>query len=347
MKIIVTGGSGFIGSALVRLGVAEGHSIVNIDCLTYASSLKNTKYIQLSKNYVFENTNILDRSALTLVFEKYEPDAVIHLAAETHVDRSIDTPTSFIQTNIVGTFNLLEVARHYWKMKKRPSTFRFHHVSTDEVFGSLDLTDKFHEQTPYDPSSPYSASKASSDHLVRAWHTTYGLPTILTNCSNNYGPYQFPEKLIPVVILNALQGNSIPVYGDGSNIRDWLYVDDHAHALLTVLASGTVGRTYCIGGNNEHTNLSIVTSICSILDQLKPRDRGCYADLIKFIDDRPGHDKRYAIDSSRMKDELGWVASTKLKEGLRLTIKWYLDNQDWWRPLLSDSGVGNRIGQNI
>ena len=272
--------------------------------------------------------------------------AVMHLAAESHVDRSIDCPADFIETNINGTFNMLEVARSYWQTKDKPSTFRFHHVSTDEVFGSLpkDPHIQFDEVTPYDPRSPYAASKASSDHLVRAWHETYGLPIILTNCSNNYGPYHFPEKLIPVIILNALAGQSLPIYGDGQNIRDWLYVEDHADALLLALEKGTIGRSYNIGSQNERTNIELVKTVCFILDRLKPRDKGSYANLITFVEDRPGHDKRYAINSSRIRNELGWRPSVSFEEGLEQTVKWYLNNEDWWRPLLGRSGIGERLG---
>jgi len=278
------------------------------------------------------------------VFAKNTPDAVMHLAAESHVDRSIDGPADFIETNIDGTFNMLEAARSYWRAQGQPDTFRFHHISTDEVFGSLGPTGMFTETTPYDPRSPYSASKASSDHLVRAWHETYSLPVVLTNCSNNYGPYHFPEKLIPVVILNALAGKPLPIYGDGGNIRDWLYVEDHADALLLVLAKGALGRSYNIGGENERTNLELVKTLCGILDRLRPRDAGSYADLITFVTDRPGHDARYAVDPSRIRDELGWRPSVTVEEGLEKTVQWYLDNENWWQPLLNRSGFGQRFG---
>jgi dTDP-glucose 4,6-dehydratase len=270
----------------------------------------------------------------------------MHLAAETHVDRSIDDPAYFIETNVNGTLSVLEAARSYWQAQGQPATFRFHHVSTDEVFGSLpgDPASLFTEDTPYYPRSPYSASKASSDHLVRAWHETYGLPTVLTNCSNNYGPFHFPEKLIPVMILNALAGKPLPIYGDGGNIRDWLYVEDHANALLLVLENGAVGRSYNIGGENEQTNLELVQTLCGILDRLQPGASGSYADLIAFVADRPGHDARYAIDASRIRDELGWRPSVTIDEGLEKTVRWYLDNKDWWRPLLDRSGVGQRLG---
>ena len=344
MKILVTGGAGFIGSAVVRLAIARGHHVVNVDALTYAACLDNVASVADHPNYAFEQVDIRDREGLDAVFAKNTPDAVMHLAAESHVDRSIDGPANFIETNIDGTFNMLEAARSYWRAQGQPDTFRFHHISTDEVFGSLGPTGMFTETTPYDPRSPYSASKASSDHLVRAWHETYSLPVVLTNCSNNYGPYHFPEKLIPVVILNALAGKPLPIYGDGGNIRDWLYVEDHAHALLLVLAKGALGRSYNIGGENERTNLELVKTLCGILDQLRPRDAGSYADLITFVTDRPGHDARYAVDPSRIRDELGWRPSVTVEEGLEKTVQWYLDNENWWQPLLNRSGFGQRFG---
>jgi dTDP-glucose 4,6-dehydratase len=346
LKILVTGGAGFIGSAVVRLAIARGHSIVNVDALTYAACLENVASVSESSRYSFEHADIRDRSALNTIFEKYQPDAVMHLAAESHVDRSIDGPADFIETNVTGTFNMLEAARSYWQAHGKPETFRFHHISTDEVYGSLpsDPSAQFTEETPYDPRSPYSASKASSDHLVRAWHETYGLPVVLTNCSNNYGPYHFPEKLIPVIILNALAGKPLPIYGTGSNIRDWLYVEDHAEALLLVLEKGAIGRSYNIGGENERTNLELVQTVCQILDRLKPKNTGTYADLIRFVQDRPGHDARYAIDSSRIRDELGWRPSVAVEEGLEKTIHWYLDNENWWKPLLNRISVGERLG---
>lgn len=344
MKILVTGGAGFIGSAVVRLAIARGHQVVNVDALTYAACLDNVASVADHSNYAFEQVDIRDRAGLDAVFAKHTPDAVMHLAAESHVDRSIDGPADFIETNINGTFNMLEAARSYWQAQGRPDMFRFHHISTDEVFGSLGPTGMFTETTPYDPRSPYSASKASSDHLVRAWHETYGLPVVLTNCSNNYGPYHFPEKLIPVVILNALAGKPLPIYGDGGNIRDWLYVEDHADALLLVLAKGAVGRSYNIGGENERTNLELVKTLCGILDRLRPRDGGCYADLITFVTDRPGHDARYAIDPRRIREELGWRPSVTVEEGLEKTVQWYLDNESWWKPLLNRTGVGQRLG---
>ena len=344
MKILVTGGAGFIGSSVVRLAISRGASVVNVDAVTYAACLNNVANVANHPNYAFEQVDIRDREALANVFAKHTPDAVMHLAAESHVDRSIDAPADFIETNITGTFNMLEAARSYWQAQGRPVTFRFHHVSTDEVFGSLSPTGMFNETTPYDPRSPYSASKASSDHLVRAWHETFGLPIVLTNCSNNYGPFQFPEKLIPLVILNALMGKPLPIYGGGENIRDWLYVEDHADALLLVLEQGAVGRNYNIGGENERTNLEMVETLCAILDRLSPRDRGSYTELITFVTDRPGHDARYAIDPARIRDELGWRPSVTVEGGLEKTVHWYLDNEDWWRPLLNRSGFGQRLG---
>lgn len=346
MNLLVTGGAGFIGSAVVRLAIARGHSIVNVDALTYAACLENLAPVAGSPLYSFEQTDIRDRPALDRVFAAHQPDAVLHLAAESHVDKSIDAPSDFIDTNITGTFNLLEAARAYWTKSGQPETFRFHHISTDEVFGSLppDPSVKFTEDTAYDPRSPYSASKAASDHLVRAWHETYGLPVVLTNCSNNYGPYHFPEKLIPVVILNALAGRPIPVYGNGENIRDWLFVEDHADALLRVLQNGQVGRSYNIGGNNEARNIDLVRMICTILDTKRPKDGGSYSDQITMVADRPGHDARYAIDATRMNTELGWRPAVTLEQGLDLTVQWFLDNEAWWRPLLSRAGVGVRQG---
>ncbi|HWW58619.1 MAG TPA: dTDP-glucose 4,6-dehydratase [Sphingopyxis sp.] len=347
MKILVTGGAGFIGSAVVRLAISRGHEVVNLDALTYAACLENLATVSDSALYCFEQADIRDRAAIARIFSKHRPDMVMHLAAESHVDRSIDGPGDFIQTNIVGTFNMLEAARTYWSGAGKPDGFCFHHISTDEVFGSLsaDPADRFCEDTPYDPRSPYSASKASSDHLVRAWHETYGLPVVLTNCSNNYGPYQFPEKLIPVVILNAISDRPIPIYGNGSNVRDWLFVLDHAEALLLVAEKGRVGRSYNIGGENERTNLEIVQAICAILDDIRPRVNGkSYADLIAYVTDRPGHDARYAIDASRIGNELGWRPSVTVEEGLETTIRWYLENEGWWRPMLEQQGLGQRLG---
>ncbi|MGR3590549.1 MAG: dTDP-glucose 4,6-dehydratase [Limimaricola soesokkakensis] len=345
MKILVTGGAGFIGSAVVRLAVARGHQVVNLDALTYAACIDNVAPVAGSPLYAFEKADIRDRTALDRIFAEHAPDAVMHLAAESHVDRSIDGPGDFVETNITGTYNMLEAARAWWVQAGQPESFRFHHISTDEVFGSLpaDPEIKFTEDTPYDPRSPYSASKAASDHLVRAWHETYGLPVILTNCSNNYGPYHFPEKLVPVVILNALAGRELPIYGKGENIRDWLYVEDHADALLTVLEKGALGRSYNIGGENERTNLELVRTLCAILDELRPA-AAPYADHITFVADRPGHDARYAIDPTRIREELGWRPSVTVEEGLRRTVQWYLDNEAWWRPLRAREGVGERLG---
>ncbi|MBI1415661.1 MAG: dTDP-glucose 4,6-dehydratase [Limimaricola sp.] len=343
MKILVTGGAGFIGSAVVRLAVARGYAVVNLDALTYAANLANVADVEASPLYAFEQADIRDRAALDRIMAHHAPDAVMHLAAESHVDRSIDGPGDFIATNVTGTFNLLEAARAFWTQAGKPSGFRFHHVSTDEVFGTLGETGKFTEDTPYDPRSPYSASKAASDHLVRAWHETYGLPVVLSNCSNNYGPYHFPEKLIPVVIIRALAGEPIPVYGDGGNVRDWLYVEDHADALLTVLEKGASGRSYNIGGENEAKNIDLVRTICAELDRLRP-DGAPHARLITFVADRPGHDRRYAIDPARIRTELGWRPSVTVEEGLARTVRWYFDNEAWWRPLLARQGVGQRLG---
>lgn len=344
MKILVTGGAGFIGSAVVRLAVARGHSVVNLDALTYAACLDNVASVADSPRYAFEHANICDRGALDRIFASHAPDLVMHLAAESHVDRSIDGPGDFIETNVTGTFNMLEAARKFWTEAGKPASFRFHQVSTDEVYGSLGPAGKFTEDTPYDPRSPYSASKAASDHLVRAWHETYGLPVVLTNCSNNYGPFHFPEKLIPVVILNALAGKPLPIYGDGSNVRDWLFVEDHADALLTVLDRGPVGRSYNIGGENERTNLDLVRTLCAILDVKRPKAEGSYGDQITFVTDRPGHDARYAIDPARIRTELGWRPSVTVEEGLGRTVQWYLDNEPWWRALQARHGVGRRLG---
>jgi dTDP-glucose 4,6-dehydratase len=346
MKILVTGGAGFIGSAVVRLAVSRGRQVVNLDALTYAACLDNVASVADSPLYAFEQADIRDRAALDRVFADHLPDVVMHLAAESHVDRSIDGPGDFIETNITGTYNMLEAARSYWVGKGKPEGFRFHHISTDEVYGSLpnDTAVKFTEDTPYDPRSPYSASKASSDHLVRAWHETYGLPVVLTNCSNNYGPFHFPEKLIPVIILNALAGKPLPIYGDGSNIRDWLFVEDHADALLLVVEKGELGRSYNIGGENERTNLELVKTLCAILDDLRPKASGSYADQITFVTDRPGHDARYAIDPTRIREELGWRPSVTVEEGLRQTVQWYLDNESWWKALQNRAGVGVRLG---
>jgi len=344
MKILVTGGAGFIGSAVVRLAVSRGHEVVNLDALTYAACLENVASVAGSNLYSFEQADIRDRVRLDEIFSIHRPDVVMHLAAESHVDRSIDGPGDFILTNINGTYNMLEAARTYWLGAGRPAGFRFHHISTDEVFGSLGAEGQFTEDTSYDPRSPYSASKAASDHLVRAWHETYGLPVVLTNCSNNYGPFHFPEKLIPVVILNALAGKPLPIYGDGSNIRDWLYVEDHADALLLVVEKGRLGRSYNIGGENERSNLQLVRTLCGILDAKRPRASGSYADQITYVTDRPGHDARYAIDPSRIRHELGWRPSVTVEEGLEKTVQWYLDNEAWWQPLQARAGVGVRLG---
>ncbi len=346
MRLLVTGGAGFIGSAVVRLAVSRGYQVTNLDALTYAACLENVASVQTNPLYSFEHIDIRDREALDDAFIRCQPDAVMHLAAESHVDRSIDGPSDFIETNITGTFNMLEAAKKYWNDAGKPKSFRFHHISTDEVFGSLpdDPNVLFTEATAYDPRSPYSASKAASDHLVRAWHETYGLPVVMTNCSNNYGPYHFPEKLVPVAILNALAGKPISIYGDGSNIRDWLYVEDHADALLLVLEKGQIGRSYNIGGENERTNLQMVHEMCDILDRLEPKASGSYADQITFVTDRPGHDARYAIDPSRIRKELNWRPSVTVEEGLERTVRWYLDNTSWWRALQNRDGVGQRLG---
>lgn len=346
MKILITGGAGFIGSAVIRLAISRGFEVINVDSLTYAACEENLESIRGNSLYTFKKIDIRNKQALDKVFLDHKPDLVMHLAAESHVDRSIESPNDFIETNIIGTYNMLEASRKYWFENGQNKNFKFHHISTDEVYGSLpsDSSIKFHEETPYDPRSPYSASKASSDHLVRAWHETFSLPIVISNCSNNYGPFHFPEKLIPVVIINALDSSEIPVYGDGSNIRDWLYVEDHAKALLLVAMNGKVGRNYNIGGNNECSNIKLVEKICEILDRLKPNHKASYKKLIKFVSDRPGHDARYSIDAKRIMEELGWRPSVTLDEGLELTVKWYLENESWWRPLLKRKGVGLRLG---
>lgn len=343
MKLLVTGGAGFIGSAVVRQAIREGDEVINLDALTYAACQENVAMVADDPGYTFVEADIRDADALAAILKDHAPDAIMHLAAESHVDRSIDGPGAFVETNVIGTFNLLQAARGYWDAQGRPDGFRFHHISTDEVFGSLGPTGMFTEATPYDPRSPYSASKAASDHLVRAWHETYKLPVLLTNCSNNYGPYHFPEKLIPVVILKALAGESIPVYGNGENVRDWLFVEDHADALLTVLRRGQVGQSYNIGGENEVTNLELVQMLCKLLDERSP-DKAPHSDLITFVADRPGHDLRYAIDPRKMRDELNWHPSVTLEEGLSRTVDWYLANEAWWKPLQSRQGVGERLG---
>lgn len=336
MKILITGGAGFIGSALIRYLMNEtDHFVINADKITYAGNLESLKSIENNERYVFQRVDICSSDQMNHVFSTYKPDAVMHLAAESHVDNSISAPGQFIYTNVVGTFNLLEAARTYWQQlsEDKQRTFRFHHISTDEVFGDLEHSnDFFTEQTPYAPSSPYSASKASSDHLVRAWHRTYGLPVLITNCSNNYGPYQHPEKLIPIMIHNALGGNTLPIYGNGKQIRDWLYVDDHVRALYLVLQHGKIGSTYNIGGHNEKQNIEVVHTICSLLEELqpvKPQKISLYKDLIVHIHDRPGHDVRYAIDASKIKNELGWYPQETFESGIKKTIQWYINNQDW------------------
>ncbi|AIM20125.1 dTDP-glucose 4,6-dehydratase [Serratia sp. CY52157] len=351
MKIIVTGGAGFIGSAVARhiINDTADHILV-LDSLTYAGNLESLAPIADSDRYTFEQVDICDRQALDRVFAAFQPDAVMHLAAESHVDRSIDGPAAFIETNIVGTYTLLEAARQYWHAldAERKQAFRFHHISTDEVYGDLHGTDDlFTETTPYAPSSPYSASKAASDHLVRAWLRTYGLPTVVTNCSNNYGPYHFPEKLIPLTILNALEGKPLPVYGNGAQVRDWLYVEDHARALYKVVTEGAVGETYNIGGHNERKNIEVVQTICALLDELvpnKPGDIAHYADLITFVTDRPGHDMRYAIDAAKIDAELGWKPQETFESGIRKTVEWYLANETWWRRVKDGSYAGERLG---
>jgi len=344
MKLLVTGGAGFIGSAVVRRAVSDGHTVINLDALTYAACLENLASVSANPSYIFEKADIRDAAALARIFATHQPDAVMHLAAESHVDRSIDGPAVFIETNVVGTYQLLEAARGYWIAQGKPDHFRFHHVSTDEVYGSLGAQGQFTETSRYEPNSPYSASKAASDHLVRAWGATFGLPIIVTNCSNNYGPFHFPEKLIPVVILKALAGEAIPVYGEGKNVRDWLFVEDHADALLTVLQRGRPSATYNVGGENEVSNIELVKMLCAILDEKRPASSP-HANLIKFVADRPGHDLRYAIDPTLMREELGWRPRTALADGLEKTVQWYLDHPAWWQALQNRAGVGNRLGK--
>ncbi len=340
MRLLVTGGAGFIGSAVARAAIAAGHEVVVLDALTYAANRANLDPIASSNRFAFEEADIRDRAALDRILAEHQPDAVMHLAAESHVDRSIDGPAAFIDTNITGTYTLLEAARAWWGGRRE---FRFHHISTDEVFGTLGATGRFTEASPYAPNSPYSASKAASDHLVRAWHETYGLPVVLSNCSNNYGPYHFPEKLIPVIILNALAGREIPVYGRGENVRDWLYVEDHASALLAVVTRGRVGESYNIGGNAEARNIDIVTHVCALMDEFVP-EGAPHAELITYVEDRPGHDFRYAIDATKIRDELGWQPSVTLDEGLRRTVAWYLDNRAWWQAIQARGHTLERIG---
>ncbi len=349
MKILVTGGAGFIGSAVIRNIIKNTQDeVLNIDKLTYAGNRESLSEIDTSPRYHFQQVDICDGEQLTEIFKYFKPDAVMHLAAESHVDRSIDGPAEFITTNIVGTYTLLEVARKYWLQlnEEKRASFKFHHISTDEVYGDLEgTTDLFTETTSYAPSSPYSASKASSDHLVRAWHRTYGLPTVVTNCSNNYGPYHFPEKLIPLVILNALDGKAIPIYGKGDQIRDWLYVEDHAKALYKVVTEGKVGETYNIGGHNEKQNIEVVKIICKILDELKPQDNNQpYETLITFVKDRPGHDLRYAIDASKIAKDLGWKPEETFETGIRKTVEWYLNNLEWCRRVQDGSYQRERLG---
>ena len=346
MKVVVTGGAGFIGSALCRyLVAAKGWQVVNVDALTYAANLASLSSIERQSGYRFVKADICDRAAMDRVLSESQPDAIMHLAAESHVDRSITGSAEFITTNIVGTHTLLEAARAYWSALSEPckSEFRFLHVSTDEVYGSLGTDGYFLETTPYDPRSPYSASKAASDHLVSAWHGTYGLPTVITNCSNNYGPYHFPEKLIPLVILNALEGKPLPVYGDGLQTRDWLYVDDHAKALALVVEKGRVGQTYNVGGRAPMQNLTVVQSICDILDRWRPTDRPRRS-LITYVKDRPGHDRRYAIDPTKIETELGWRSLETFDTGIEKTVRWYLDNPSWWQPLRLGVYSGERLG---
>ncbi len=346
--LFVTGGAGFIGSAVIRYLLNDTeHNVVNIDCLTYAGNLDSLKDVSENARYKFEKVDIRNADELKRLFAQYKPDGVMHLAAESHVDRSIDGPAEFIQTNIIGTYNLLEASRQYWNNLQDKDNFKFHHISTDEVYGSLGPTGLFTEETAYQPNSPYSASKASSDHLVRAWHHTYGLPVVTTNCSNNYGPYHFPEKLIPLMILNALDAKPLPVYGNGQQIRDWLYVEDHARALVKVFLEGKVGETYNIGGHNEKKNIEVVQLICDLLEELSPNKPVAikhYRDLITYVADRPGHDVRYAIDASKIKRELGWSPIETFETGIRKTVQWYLDNEVWWKRVRDGSYRGERLG---
>lgn len=346
MRLIVTGGAGFIGSAVVRYAINQlKWEILNIDKLTYAGNLSTLNDVAENSRYTFLRADICDRDAIAKALADFRPDAVMHLAAESHVDRSIDGPAEFIQTNIVGTYNMLETSRAFWLTLDSESqrNFRFHHISTDEVYGALGEDGLFSETTPYDPRSPYSASKASSDHLVKAWFHTYHFPTLVTNCSNNYGPFHFPEKLIPLIILNALDRKPLPVYGKGENVRDWLYVEDHAKALVTVLQKGKPGETYNIGGRNERKNINVVKTICAILDELRPNAKGSYSDLITFVTDRPGHDLRYAIDATKLETQLDWKAEEDFESGIRKTVEWYLNNEWWWRPIRDPKYAGERL----
>ena len=345
MKLIVTGGAGFIGSAVVRRAVADGHHVINLDVLSYSANLANVAEAAGSDLYVFEQADICDQATVAAIFERHQPDAIMHLAAESHNDRAIDGPLDFVRSNVMGTAVLLEVARAYWSAlpADRKAAFRFHHVSTDEVFGALGEDGAFTEETPYDPNSPYSASKAGADHLVSAWNRTFGLPVVVTNCANNYGPYQFPEKLIPTVVLRALEGKTIPVYGDGRQVRDWLHVDDHADALLTVLQKGRLGETYCIGGDSNLRNIEVIRILCAHLDKLAPANVP-HAERITFVADRPGHDFRYSIDASKLKDELGWEPRTPLAEGLEDTVRWYVENRAWWQGIRDRGFQSERLG---
>ena len=346
MRLLITGGAGFIGSAVVRRAIGEGDDVLVVDKLTYAGNLSSLAPVAGNPRYSLLRADICDRAAVKAAFDRFRPEAVLHLAAESHVDRSIDGPAAFIETNVVGTFVLLSEALAYWRGMKGETheAFRFLQISTDEVFGSLGVEGLFREDSPYRPNSPYSATKASADHLARAWRETYGLPTILTNCSNNYGPYHFPEKLIPLAILNAVEGKPLPVYGRGENVRDWLYVEDHAAALLTVARRGAVGQSYNVGGRSERRNIDVVEAICDILDEIRPRAAGSYREQIAFVADRPGHDQRYAIDCAKIERELGWRPRESFESGLRKTVQWYLDNPDWWGAIRSGQYRGERLG---